>query len=95
MSIMTTAPANGSFASNPNFALGTADAYDEYNAGDTIDTLIRRSHEMLDSPHHSMPAELYVFGYATTVIALYNGHRATVTAQTAVAHTDHAKAAVR
>lgn len=87
MTTMTPAP-TGSFAHNPHYAHGTAEANAEYAAGTNIHDLVRRSHEMLDSPTGSIPAELYIAGYANTVVALLNGHAATLTAQTNAAYTD-------
>jgi hypothetical protein len=90
MTTMTIAPAAGAFARDPFYALGVADAYDEYNAGETIDTLKRRADELLEADYpqtqQTVPAELYRIGYGNTVIGLMNGHIATVNAQTEVAH---------
>lgn len=88
MTTMTIAPAVSPFVRDPFYAMGVADAYDEHHAGETVDTLKRRAAELLDADAgNSIPAELYVAGYATTVIGLVNGHIATVNAQTEVAHT--------
>ena len=95
MSLMTTGTTGSGFAHNPHYATGVADAYDEYMAGTDIHTLVRRSHEMLDAPTSSIPAELYLAGYANTIVALLNGHIATITAQTNVAHDDRTKARAR
>lgn len=87
MSIQTLAPAVSPFASDPFYAIGVADAYDEYQAGEDIHVLKNRAAQLLDAdPGGSIPAELYLVGYANTVIGLVNGHIATVNAQAEVAH---------
>jgi hypothetical protein len=90
MTTMTLAPAAGAFARDPFYALAVADAYDEYNAGETIDTLKRRADELLDADYpqtqQTVPAELYRIGYGNTVVGLMNAHIATVNAQAEVAH---------
>lgn len=91
MTTMTLAPANGGFAHNPYYALGTADAYDEYMAGETVDHLVRRSDEMIDAEYRSIAAELYMIGYANAVRGLVNGRRANTAAQTNVAYADAAE----
>jgi hypothetical protein len=91
MSVMTTAPAVSPFARDPFYAMGFADAYDEYAAGESIDTLKRRAAELLDADYpktrHVQPAELYRLGYGNSVAVLMNGHIATINAQTEVAQT--------
>lgn len=88
MTIQTIAPAVSPFASDPFYAMGVADAYDEHQAGENVHTLKRRAEEMLDTPSDgSIPADLYTVGYANTVIGLMNGHIATITAQAEVAQT--------
>lgn len=75
------------FASDPFYALGVADAYDEHNAGENVHDLVRRADEMLDvAPTGPVPANLYVCGYANTVRGILNGHIAQINAQTEVAH---------
>jgi hypothetical protein len=85
MTTMTFAPANNAFARDPFYSLGVADAYDEYQAGETIDTLKRRANELLDAEYpktqNIQPAELYRLGYATSIAGIINGHIATVNAQ--------------
>ena len=80
------APAPSPFANDPFYALGVADAYDEYQAGENVHTLVRRADEMLDAAPASMPASLYVVGYGNTVRGLLNGHIAQINAQAEVAH---------
>jgi hypothetical protein len=91
MTTMTFAPANNAFARDPFYSLGVADAYDEYQAGETIDTLKRRANELLDAEYpktqNIQPAELYRLGYTNTVIGIFNGHIATVNAQADVSQT--------
>ncbi|WP_330328258.1 hypothetical protein [Streptomyces pseudovenezuelae] len=88
MTIQTFAPAVSPFARDPFYAMGVADAYDEYAAGEDIHVLKRRAEEMVDADTHgSIPAELYLLGYATNVIGLMNGHIAQINAQTEVAQT--------
>jgi hypothetical protein len=88
MTTMTFSSAVSPFASDPFYAMGVADAYDEYQAGEDVHLLKLRAEEMLDAPAgHSTPADLYTVGYANTVIGLMNGHIATVAAQSEVAQT--------
>lgn len=88
MTIQTLAPAVSPFARDPFYAIGVADAYDEYQAGEDIHLLKARAEEMLAADTHgSLPAELYLVGYANTVIGLMNGHIAQINAQTEVAQT--------
>lgn len=88
MSLMTVAPAVSPFAGDPFYALGLADAYDEHQAGEAIDTLKTRAGELLDAEYPTtgniLPAELYRLGYATGIAGILNGHIATVNAQTDV-----------
>lgn len=90
MTTMTTATVISPFANDPFYALGIADAYDEHQAGETIDTLKARASALLDAdyPHtgHIQPAELYRLGYATSIAGLIRSHIATVNAQSDVAH---------
>ncbi|MFE1949968.1 hypothetical protein ACFW9D_05800 [Streptomyces sp. NPDC059524] len=87
MSITTLAPATNSFANDPFYALGVADAYDEHQNGDNITILKQRATALLAADaRNSLPAELYRMGYANTVIGLANTHRAEVTAQAEVAY---------
>lgn len=91
MTTMTTEYAISPFARDPFYAMGVADAYDEYAAGESIDTLKRRAAELLDADYpkteHVQPAELYRLGYGNSVAGLMNGHIATVDAQSEVAQT--------
>jgi hypothetical protein len=91
MTTMTFAPANNAFARDPFYALGVADAYDEYQAGETIDTLKRRANELLDAEYpkteNIQPAELYRLGYVTSIAGILNSHIASVNAQTDVSQT--------
>lgn len=92
MTIQTLAPAVSPFASDPFYAMGVADAYDEHRAGENVHTLKQRAEEMLEADTGgSIPAELYLVGYANTVIGLMNGHIAGINAQTEVAHTWHGR----
>ncbi|MFE6412621.1 hypothetical protein ACFVOR_37440 [Streptomyces sp. NPDC057837] len=76
------------FASDPFYALGVADAYDEHAAGVDIHALKRRADEMLDAaPQGLVPANLYVCGYGNTIASILNGHIAQINAQTEVAQT--------
>lgn len=50
MSIQTITPAVSPFARDPFYAMGVADAYDEYQAGEDVHVLKRRAEEMLDAP---------------------------------------------
>ncbi|MGA5670007.1 hypothetical protein ACPCTG_31570 [Streptomyces pseudogriseolus] len=76
------------FAADPFYALGVADAYDEYKAGEDIHNLYRRADEMLDAaPTDASPANFYVCGYANTVRGLLNTHIAQINAQAEVAQT--------
>ena len=88
MTVMTPEAATPSpFASDPFYALGVADAYDEHAAGEDVHTLVRRADEMLDAaPTGPVPANLYVCGYGHTVRGILNGHIAMTNAQTEVAH---------
>jgi hypothetical protein len=87
MSLQTFAPAVSPFASDPFYAMGVADAYDEHQAGNSIHILKARADAMLDAdPRGSIPAELYLVGYANAVIGLMNGHIAQTNAQAEVAH---------
>lgn len=96
MTTMTFAPAAGVFDRDPFYAIGKADAYDEYMAGESIDTLKRRTDEMLDADTRGqMPADLYRLGYGNAIAGLMNGHIATVNAQAEVAHRDLPKKANR
>ena len=88
MSIQPIPPTAGPFVGDPFYAMGVADAYDEHQSGEDVHLLRRRADEMLDTPSHSRPADLYVVGYATTVIELMNGHGAEIDAQTEVAWRD-------
>lgn len=75
------------FTNDPFYALGVADAYDEYQAGENVHDLQRRAHEMLGAaPMDSVPVSLYVCGYGNTVAGIFNGHIAQINAQTEVAH---------
>lgn len=88
MTVVFFEPALSPFASDPFYALGLADAYDESIAGESIDSLKRRAGELLDAEvGDSMPAELYRMGYTQGVIGIANGHIATVNAQCEVAQT--------
>jgi hypothetical protein len=98
MSVMTPETAAVSpFANDPFYALGVADAYDEYAAGDSIDTLKTRASCLLDADYPKtekvQPAELYRLGYVTSIAGLINGHVATVNAQCEVAQKNRARAA--
>jgi hypothetical protein len=96
MTTMTIAPAASAFDRDPFYAMGKADAYDEYMAGESIHTLRRRAHEMLDADTRGqMPADLYRLGYGNAIAGLMNGHIATVNAQAEVAHRSHSKKAHR
>ncbi|WP_399559398.1 hypothetical protein [Streptomyces chartreusis] len=79
------------FANDPFYCLGVADAYDEYQAGESIDTLKVRASALLDADYpkteHVQPAELYRLGYCTSIAGLIGGHIATVNAQAEVAQT--------
>ena len=79
------------FANDPFYCLGVADAYDEYQAGESIDTLKVRASELLDADYpktpHVQPAELYRLGYGNSVAGLIGGHIATVNAQCEVEQT--------
>ncbi|QLJ06786.1 hypothetical protein HZZ00_37800 (plasmid) [Streptomyces sp. NEAU-sy36] len=88
MTTMTTETITPSpFTNDPFYALGAADAYDEYNAGENVHDLVRRADEMLDvAPSGRVPANLYVCGYANTVRGILNGHITQINAQTEVAH---------
>jgi hypothetical protein len=88
MTTMTTeAITPNPFTDDPFYCLGIADAYDEHAAGEDIHTLNRRADEMFDStPADSIPASLYVCGYATAIAGILNGHIAQINAQTEVAH---------
>lgn len=88
MSIQPITPTAGPFVGDPFYAMGVADAYDEHQSGEDVHLLRRRADEMLDTPSHSRPADLYVVGYATTVIELMNAHGAEIAAQTEVAWSD-------
>ncbi|MFF1444190.1 hypothetical protein [Streptomyces sp. NPDC058295] len=89
MSLMTTAPAVSPFANDPFYSMGIADAYDEHQAGETVDTLKQRAADMLEADTRGqIPAELYRVGYATAIAGLLNFHIATVNAQADVAHTN-------
>jgi hypothetical protein len=80
------------FSHDPFYALGVADAYDEYMAGENIHTLKRRAEAMLDIPSDGREStDLYVVGYANTVIGLMNSHVAEINAQTEVAQTQLAR----
>ncbi|MFJ7023202.1 hypothetical protein ACIQUW_33055 [Streptomyces sp. NPDC101117] len=87
-----TSPASP-FAADPFYCLGVADAYDEYTAGASIDTLSVRASALLDADYpktdHVQPAELYRLGYCNSIAGLIRGHIATVNAQTEVAYTSH------
>lgn len=74
------------FSTDPFYALGIADAYDEQTAGEDIHTLKRRADEMLDTASASIASDLYVIGYATAVIGMLNSHIAQINAQAEVAH---------
>lgn len=88
MTTATIAPAANAFARDPFYALGVADAYDEHRAGTNVHDLKRRAEEMLDADTRgSLPAELYLFGYANTVIGLMNSHIAQIGAESDVAQT--------
>lgn len=88
MTIQTLATAVSPFARDPFYALGVADAYDEHRAGEDVHILKRRAEEMLDADTHgSVPAELYLIGYANTVIGIFNSHVAGIGAETEVAQT--------
>lgn len=88
MTVQTITPAVSPFASDPFYALGAADAYDEHQAGDNVHTLKQRADAMLDTPSTgSVSTDLYIVGYANTVIGLLNGHVAQINAQTEVAQT--------
>jgi hypothetical protein len=91
MTTMTIASPVSPFANDPFYAMGVADAYDEYQAGESIDTLKRRAAELLDADYPKttdiQPAELYRLGYGHSIAGLMNGHIATVNAQTEVAQT--------
>jgi hypothetical protein len=88
MTTMTLNTAVSPFARDPFYAMGVADAYDEHKAGDNIHDLKRRAEEMLEADTGgSIPAELYLVGYANTVIGIMNGHIASINAETEVAQT--------
>lgn len=91
MSLMTPETAASAFARDPFYAMGVADAYDEYQAGESIDTLKTRASQLLDADYpktqHVQPAELYRLGYCTSIAGLISGHIATVNAQAEVAQT--------
>ncbi|MEW2402211.1 hypothetical protein [Streptomyces sp. NPDC046862] len=91
MTVQTVTNAVSPFARDPFYAMGVADAYDEYHAGETIDTLKRRAAELLDAEYpqtqHVQPAELYRLGYGNAVAGLMNGHIAQINAQADVAQT--------
>lgn len=88
MTTMTFASPVSPFANDPFYAMGVADAYDEYMAGETIDTLKRRAAELLDAEYPKtqqiVPAELYRIGYGTAIAGVISGHIATVNAQAEV-----------
>ncbi|MFD7995570.1 hypothetical protein [Streptomyces mexicanus] len=85
---ITEATGPSPITNNPFYALGAADAYDEYQAGDNVHTLARRADEMLDAaPTGDVPANYYVCGYTNTVRGLLSGHIAMVNAQSEVAQT--------
>ncbi|MCX5000932.1 hypothetical protein [Streptomyces longwoodensis] len=86
--LTTTVPAASPFASDPFYALGVADAYDEHAAGEDVHTLLRRADEMLDTtPNDVTPANFYVCGYANTVRGILDSHIAHINAQADVAQT--------
>ncbi|MFE0207067.1 hypothetical protein [Streptomyces sp. NPDC058985] len=88
MTMQTFTPAVSPFARDPFYATGVADAYDEHQAGDNIHTLKARAEQMLDTPSDGREAiDLYVVGYANTVIGLLNTHIAQTNAQADVAQT--------
>ncbi|GHC37027.1 MULTISPECIES: hypothetical protein [Streptomyces rochei group] len=95
MTMPTSTPTVSPFSRDPFYAMGFADAYDEYQAGETIDTLKIRANMLLDVdyPENSevQPAELYRLGYCKSVAGLVRGHIATVNAQCEVAQTTHAR----
>jgi len=73
------------FDGDPFYALGVADAYDEHQAGETLQILLLRADEMLDAAPAQTPVSLYVVGYANTVRRLLNEHIAYVNAEADVA----------
>lgn len=88
MTTMTIGSAVSPFASNPFYALGVADAYDEHQAGEDVHTLVRRADQMLDTaPNDTSPANFYVCGYANTVRGILSSHIAQINAQADVAQT--------
>jgi len=88
MSIQTLTPAVSPYARDPFYAMGVADAYDEHRAGENVHDLKRRAEEMLDADSRdSVPADLYILGYATTVLGLMNSHIAQTNAESEVAQT--------
>lgn len=92
MSIQTIAPATSPIASDPFYALGVADAYDEHMAGEPIDTLKRRAAELLETEYPTsqdvQPSELYVLGYVASIAGIVRSHIATVNAQIELAYPD-------
>jgi hypothetical protein len=92
MTTMTIANAVSPFAHDPFYALGVADAYDEHQAGDDVHLLKRRAEEMLNTPSDGREStDLYIVGYANTVIGLMNSHIATIAAQTEGAQKQQAR----
>ena len=95
MTTMTIAPTVSPFARDPFYAMGVADAYDEYQAGETIDTLKVRASLLLDAEYPRtdtvQPAELYRLGYANSIAGMINSHIATVNAQCENAQQDLAR----
>lgn len=88
MTIQTLATGVSPYARDPFYAMGVADAYDEHQAGHNIHDLKHRADEMLDADtRDSVPADLYLLGYATTVVGLMNGHIAQINAESEVAQT--------
>ncbi|MGV9226346.1 hypothetical protein ACWDPF_27175 [Streptomyces albogriseolus] len=88
MTMQTVAPAISPFAHDPFYAMGVADAYDEYQAGEDVHLLKQRAELMLDTPSGGVDStDLYVVGYANTVIGLMNTHIAQIAAQTETAQT--------
>lgn len=77
------------FASDPFYALGATDARNEHAAGEDVHLLKRRADEMLEKTPTTLPSDLYVIGYATTVIGLLNGHMAQINAESDVTHRWH------
>jgi hypothetical protein len=84
MSIQTIAPIGGSFAHDPQYANGRADAYDDSHTLNVDELSVRAS---LHAEHGDLA---FAFGYADRVLEIRMEQAAVTAAETELAHTDHA-----